>query len=95
MYFKYFEPYEAVISANSGHIALREAGAIEATEHKIISVFSDNGKLTSNDIKEVIKNNSHAPHMAKPKLVYISNSIELEIYIQKKNYRSYQKFVNK
>ncbi|GMN90284.1 threonine aldolase family protein [Francisella sciaenopsi] len=71
------KPYEAVISASSGHIALREAGAIEATGHKIISVFSDNGKLTSNDIKEVIKNNSHAPHMAKPKLVYISNSTEL------------------
>ncbi|MED7788980.1 aminotransferase class I/II-fold pyridoxal phosphate-dependent enzyme [Francisella sp. 19X1-34] len=71
------KPYEAVISASSGHIALREAGAIEATGHKIISVNSENGKLTSNDIKEVLKNNSHAPHMAKPKLVYISNSTEL------------------
>ncbi|WP_150466476.1 threonine aldolase family protein [Francisella sp. SYW-9] len=71
------KPYEAIISASSGHIALREAGAIEATGHKIISVSSANGKLTSNDIKEVLKNNSHAPHMAKPKLVYISNSTEL------------------
>lgn len=78
------KPYEAVISASSGHIALREAGAIEATGHKIISVFSDNGKLTSNDIKEVIKNNSHAPHMAKPKLVYISNSTELGTIYTKK-----------
>ena len=37
------KPYEAVISANSGHIALREAGAIEATGHKIISVVSEIG----------------------------------------------------
>jgi threonine aldolase len=71
------KPYEAIISAVSGHIALREAGAIEATGHKIISVSSANGKLTSDDIKEVLKNNSHTPHMAKPKLVYISNSTEL------------------
>ncbi|API87047.1 threonine aldolase family protein [Francisella uliginis] len=71
------KPYEAVVSASSGHIALREAGAIEATGHKIISVFSDNGKLIPNDIEEVLKSNSHAPHMAKPKLVYISNSTEL------------------
>lgn len=67
------KPYEAIVSASSGHIALREAGAIEATGHKIISVSSVNGKLTSNDIKEVLKNNSHAPHMAKPRLVYIAN----------------------
>lgn len=71
------KPYEAIISASSGHIALREAGAIEATGHKIISVASEDGKLTPNDIKDVIKNNSHAPHMAKPKLVYISNTTEL------------------
>ncbi|QLE78390.1 aminotransferase class I/II-fold pyridoxal phosphate-dependent enzyme [Francisella sp. Scap27] len=71
------KPYEAVISANSGHIALREAGAIEATGHKIISVVSEIGKLTPDDIKNVIKNNSHAPHMAKPKLVYISNTTEM------------------
>ncbi|AHB99249.1 hypothetical protein [Francisella orientalis] len=44
---------------------------------RLFQFFSDNGKLISNDIKEVIKNNSHAPHMAKPKLVYISNSTEL------------------
>jgi threonine aldolase len=71
------KPYEAIISASSGHIALREAGAIEATGHKIITVSSNTGKLTSNDITAVIKNNSHAPHMAKPRLVYISNSTEL------------------
>ena len=71
------KPYEAIISASSGHIALREAGAIEATGHKIISVASKDGKLTSDDIKDAIKNNSHAPHMAKPKLVYISNTTEM------------------
>jgi threonine aldolase len=71
------KPYEAIISASSGHIALREAGAIEATGHKIITVASEDGKLTTDSIKDAIKNNSHAPHMAKPKLVYISNTTEM------------------
>ncbi|OXC77525.1 Low-specificity L-threonine aldolase [Caballeronia sordidicola] len=31
-------PHEAVIAANSGHIVVREAGAIEATGHKLITV---------------------------------------------------------
>jgi len=69
-------PHEAVISAQSGHIVQRETGAIEATGHKIISVHSKDGKLTRADIDAVLEDNAHAPHMAKPKLVYISNATE-------------------
>ena len=69
-------PYEAVISAHSGHIALHETGAIEATGHKIISAPSEDGKLTPAVIETMLENNNLAPHMAKPKLVYISNAAE-------------------
>ena len=37
------EPYEAVISANTGHVAVHEGGAIEFSGHKVI-------ELESNDI---------------------------------------------
>ncbi len=67
--------HEAVISAHSGHIAVRETGAIEATGHKIITIPSSDGKLTPSDITSALANNAHAPHMAKPRLVYISNAI--------------------
>jgi len=69
-------PHEAVISASSGHIALRETGAIEATGHKIITVDKEDGKLTSGDIRRTLSENAMAPHMAKPRLVYISNATE-------------------
>jgi threonine aldolase len=39
--------HEAVISAKTGHIAANEAGAIEATGHKVIAVETNNGKLNS------------------------------------------------
>ena len=68
--------HEAVISASSGHIVVRETGAIEATGHKIITVPSSDGKLTSESIKIALANNAHFPHMAKPRLVYISNATE-------------------
>ena len=68
--------HEAVISASTGHIVVRETGAIEATGHKIITVESDNGKLTSDDVEEALASNAHYPHMAKPRLVYISNATE-------------------
>ncbi len=68
--------HEAVIAAHTGHIVVRETGAIEATGHKIISVQSDDGKLTPEAIKTAVANNAHFPHMARPRLVYISNATE-------------------
>ncbi len=68
--------HEAVIAASTGHIVVRETGAVEATGHKIITVASDDGKLTADDIETALANNAHYPHMAKPRLVYISNATE-------------------
>ncbi|MFV0482265.1 MAG: threonine aldolase family protein [Campylobacteraceae bacterium] len=69
--------HEAVISANSGHIATHEAGAIEATGHKIIEVKSNDGKLTLLHVKNALIANDLRPHAVKPKMVYISNSTEI------------------
>ncbi len=69
--------HESVISANTGHITLREAGAIEATGHKINSVISNDGKLTKQNIIEVLKEHDFGAHVVKPKMVYISNATEI------------------
>ncbi|KAK7408674.1 hypothetical protein QQX98_009142 [Neonectria punicea] len=70
-------PHEAVIAANTGHIVLRETGAIEATGHKIILVSPSHGKLTPEGIEDALDKNAFAPHMAKPRLVYLSNATEI------------------
>ncbi len=70
-------PHEAVIAPSSGHIVVRETGAIETTGHKIITVPCAQGKLTPADIRGALDSNAHFPHMAKPRLVYISNATEL------------------
>jgi threonine aldolase len=70
-------PHEAVIAASSGHIVTRETGAVEASGHKIIHVKPENGKLTTAGIKKALDENWHYPHMAKPRLVYISNATEI------------------
>lgn len=69
-------PHEAVIAADTGHIVSREAGAIEATGHKLIVVPGVDGKLTAENIEKSLAANSHFPHMAKPRLLYISNATE-------------------
>lgn len=70
------KPHESVIAAESGHIAVHETGAIEATGHKINTVSSADGKLTPTQIQTVLDTHTDE-HMVKPKLVYISNSTEI------------------
>lgn len=72
----FLRPHQAVISVDTGHIAVHETGAIEATGHKVITVPTLDGKLSSKDIKDVIHRHTDE-HMVQPKMVYISNSTEL------------------
>lgn len=70
-------PHEAVIAPDAGHIVVRETGAIEAIGHKLITVTPSAGKLTVASIRRALDKNAHFPHMAKPRLVYISNATEV------------------
>ncbi|WP_042355883.1 threonine aldolase family protein [Bacillus rubiinfantis] len=79
----FLRPHEAAIAAESGHIFTHETGAIEATGHKVLSVKTEDGKLTPSLIQTVLDYHSDE-HMVKPKLVYISNSTEIgTIYLKK------------
>lgn len=84
--------HEAVISATSGHIAMHEAGAIEATGHKVITVDSVDGKLRVEHLKSVLLAHSDVPHMVKPKMVYISNSTEVGTVYRKQELKQLSKF---
>jgi len=72
----FLRPHEASIAAESGHICVHEAGAIESTGHKIVIAESVNGKLNPKSIDKIIQSHSDE-HMVFPKMVYISNPTEL------------------
>ena len=70
-------PHEAVIAAQSGHIAVHETGAIEATGHKVITMpVANNGKLTPVAVRAAVSAHTDE-HMVKPRMVYISQTIEI------------------
>lgn len=71
------QSHEAVISAKTGHIYAHETGAIESVGHRIITINTDNGKLTPAMIAPILAEYTLRPHVVLPKLVYISNSTEL------------------
>jgi threonine aldolase len=70
------KPFESVIAAESGHINTHEAGAIEATGHKINTVKGHEGKVTSAAVQDVVEEHNF-DQMVLPRAVYISQSTEL------------------
>ena len=70
------KPFESVISAETGHIHTHEAGAIEATGHKIETIKTSDGKLRIEDIKPFL-DKFPLYHTVRPRVVYISNSTEI------------------
>lgn len=83
-------PYQAVIAADTGHIAVHETGAIEATGHKVITTQGINAKLTPTLVKAVLDEHCDE-HMVQPKMVYISNTTELgTVYTKQELEQLYQ-----
>jgi threonine aldolase len=70
------KPYESVIAAESAHINIHEAGAIEATGHKIHSLPTKNGKITTEGIEEIVGGHTDE-HMVKPRVVFLSHTTEV------------------
>lgn len=85
------KPYESVISANTGHINIHEAGAIEATGHKIEEVFVPDGKLAPDLIKGLIEEHKDE-HMTLPRVVFISNSTEVGTIYRKAELENLSQF---
>lgn len=73
-------PYQGVLSADTGHIAVHETGAVEATGHKILTIPAVDGKITAQQIKAAVVGHLEDPtaeHTVQPGMVYISNPTEL------------------
>lgn len=86
------KPFEAVVSVSTGHINTHEAGAIEATGHKVISVLGKDGKIRIEDLEKVLEDH-YDEHLVKPKVVYISNSTELGTLYTKKELLELKSFI--
>src|SRR5574344_251188 len=48
--------WQGVIAAQTGHIAVHEAGAVEATGHKVIALPQKNGKLDADTLNDYLTN---------------------------------------
>jgi len=89
------KPFEAAISVAGGHIAAHETGAVERAGHKVIEVPITDGKLRPAEIEKTVAENTMAPHMARPRLVYISNATETGLAYRKAELAALRKTCDK
>ena len=74
-------PWEGVVSAASGHIAVHESGAVEASGHKVLTLEADEcGRLAPDVLRAYLRGffaDPTAAHMVQPGAVYLSQPTEL------------------
>lgn len=72
-------PYEGVVAAETGHVSVHEAGAIEFTGHKVLTVPQHEGKLDAAELGAYVDGffaDDNHEHMVFPGMVYISQPTE-------------------
>lgn len=71
--------HEGVLAAESGHINVHEAGAIEAAGHKVLTLPSHEGKVRAEEVDRWIEEfyrDETWPHMVAPGMLYLSHPTE-------------------
>lgn len=72
--------FEAVVTVETGHIAVHEAGAVEHSGHKVITLPSHDGRLDATELDnwmQVFDADESRDHVPQPGMVYISLPTEL------------------
>ena len=81
------QPFEGVIAADSGHVNVHEAGAVEYTGHKVLSLAGKDGKIAAADLENYVARfyaDDSYEHMVFPGMVYISFPTEYGTLYSKK-----------
>ena len=71
--------YHGVIAAETGHISVHEAGAIEFGGHKVLTLAHQAGKITTAQIESALaayREDANREHMVMPGMVYLSQPTE-------------------
>ena len=83
----FLRPYEGVIAADTGHIAVHEAGAIESSGHKVLTLAGEAGKLSAETLKRYLHDfyaDENRAHAVQPGMIYISQPTECGTLYSKK-----------
>lgn len=90
--------YQGVIAAETGHISVHEAGAIEAKGNKVIVLPQENGKISPEAVEQYVEdfyNDANHKHMVMPGMVYLSQPTEYGTLYSEKELRKFREVCDK
>ena len=92
------KPFQGVVAAKTGHVAVHEAGAIEATGHKVLEIPGIEGKIQAEALDKYLTdfyNDGNHEHMVFPGMVYISFPTEYGTLYSKKELQTISEICHK
>ena len=89
--------YEGAVAVETGHISVHEAGAVEYTGHKVLTIPTHKGKMDAGELHRFLTASEADPnrdHMVWPGLVYVSLSTEYGTIYNKKELAELHEIAN-
>lgn len=71
--------YDGVLAAETGHVNVHEAGAIEYTGHKVLTLPQKDGEISAESVENYLKwfyADENHEHMVQPGMVYLTHPTE-------------------
>ena len=90
--------YQGVIAADTGHIHVHEAGAIEANGHKVLVLPHLLGKLSPECVANYLEdyyNDANHDHMVMPGMIYLSQPTEFGTLYSKAELKCFREICDK
>ena len=92
------DKYQGVVACSSGHVNVHEAGAIENTGHKVLTVPEHDGKIDAAELEAYVDTfyaDGNHEHMVYPGMVYISHPTEYGTLYTKDELKALRKVCDK
>ncbi len=92
------QSYQGVIAADTGHIHVHEAGAIEAGGHKVLVLPHQQGKLSPECVVKYLEdyyNDANHKHMVMPGMIYLSQPTEFGTLYSKAELKAFRDICDK
>ena len=94
----FLRPYQGVIAAETGHISVHEAGAIESDGHKVLTLPHVNGKMTPENVEKYLEDfyaDGNHEHMVMPGMIYLSQPTEFGTLYHKDELKALRRICDK
>ena len=94
----FLRSYQGAVAAETGHISVHEAGAIEANGHKVLTLPQRDGKISPETLERYLKDyygDANHDHMVMPGMLYLSQPTEYGTLYMREELREFRRICDR